>query len=148
MRRRWIAARAPLAALVALVGCAGGGGFSLVRGGADVLVNVSNDFWLGGPGGSEQHLAAAVFRAVELARPLLRATNTGVTAAIDARGRILARLAPDRPSAATVEVRPGGGLTPYARMGDAFAWLAAAAALLAAGAGAVRARLRRPRAGR
>lgn len=103
----------------------------LVRQGANVLVNVSNDYWLGGPGGGEQHLAAAVLRAVEVARPLLRATNTGITAAIDARGRILARLPRGVPEAATVTVQLSEGLTLYARTGDAFAWLAAAAAVLA-----------------
>ena len=119
---------------------------SLVRDGAEVLVNLSNDSWLGGSSGSEQHLAAAVFRAVEFERPVLRATNTGITAAIDARGRILARLDRDRPEALTVEVRPCDGLTPYARMGDAFAWLATAAALLAAlceGGRSARAAIRR-----
>ncbi len=115
---------------------------SLVRDGAGILVNLSNDYWLGGPGGSEQHLAAAVFRAVEFSRPMLRATNTGVTAAIDARGRILERIETGVAAAATVAVRPATELTVYARLGDAFAWLAAVAAL----ATAVReGRLRRPR---
>jgi apolipoprotein N-acyltransferase len=105
---------------------------ALVRDGASVLMNVSNDYWLGPGGGREQHLAAAVFRAVEFARPMLRATNTGITAAIDGRGRILARLDPDVAGALTVAVRPASDPTPYARTGDAFAWLATAVALAGA----------------
>jgi apolipoprotein N-acyltransferase len=114
---------------------------ALVRDGAEVLVNVSNDYWLGGPAGSEQHLAAAVFRAVELGRPLLRSTNTGVTAAIDARGRTLARLPRDRADAVTVDFQPARGRTLTARTGNAFAWLASAGAI----AGALAERRRRTR---
>src|SRR5262245_19645101 len=102
---------------------------ALVLEGATLLVNVSTDYWLGGPAGGEQHLAAAIFRAVEFARPMLRATNTGITAAIDSRGRILALLERGVPGALTVEVRPSEELTLYARTGDVFAWFATAAAL-------------------
>lgn len=56
--------------------------------GADVLVNVTNDGWFKESAGAEQHLANAVFRAVENRRPLLRAANTGVTCFIDPCGRV------------------------------------------------------------
>ena len=58
------------------------------QGGAQLLVNVTNDGWFLRSQGSAQHLANAVFRAVENRRPLLRAANTGVTAFIDPLGRI------------------------------------------------------------
>lgn len=59
-----------------------------VQGGAQVLINVTNDGWFLESAGAHQHLANAVFRAVENRRPLLRSANTGVTAFIDTHGRI------------------------------------------------------------
>ena len=59
-----------------------------VNEGATVLLNVSNDGWFGKSSAPLQHLGLAAMRAVEQARPIARATNTGYTVAIDARGRI------------------------------------------------------------
>ena len=56
--------------------------------GADVLINISNDGYLGPTAVMRQHLANAVFRAVENDRPLLRVTNTGITAFITPRGQV------------------------------------------------------------
>lgn len=56
--------------------------------GADLLINISNDGYLGPTAVMRQHLANAVFRAVENERPLLRVTNTGITARITADGKI------------------------------------------------------------
>jgi len=63
-----------------------------VKGGAQLLVNVTNDGWFLKSAGSRQHLANAVFRTVENRRPLLRAANTGVTAIVDRLGRITNQL--------------------------------------------------------
>jgi apolipoprotein N-acyltransferase len=57
----------------------------------DVLVNVSDDGWFWGASILDHQLAGAVFRAVELRRPFLVAANAGLSAYIDARGRIVAR---------------------------------------------------------
>ena len=54
-----------------------------------LLVNVSNDAWFGGSIAPQQHLQIARMRAVETGRPMLRATNTGVTAIVDARGQAI-----------------------------------------------------------
>src|SRR6185436_11760045 len=56
--------------------------------GADVLINISNDGYLGPTAVMRQHLANAVFRAVENDRPLLRVTNTGITAYITTNGEV------------------------------------------------------------
>ncbi len=61
-----------------------------VENGADVLVNISNDAWFGRSSAPWQHLHLSVLRAVEQGRYLIRATNTGISAVIDPRGRILA----------------------------------------------------------
>lgn len=56
--------------------------------GAELLVNVSNDGWCGRTSAPLQHLGLTAMRAVEQARPIARATNTGYTTAIDSRGRL------------------------------------------------------------
>lgn len=59
--------------------------------GAGVLVNLSNDAWLGGASGAEQHLAMIPMRAVENRTWVVRATTTGVSAIIDPQGRVRER---------------------------------------------------------
>jgi len=102
--------------------------------GAQLFVNITNDAWYGTTSAPHQHLAMAVFRAVENRRWLVRAANTGITAVVDPWGRVLG---PTRLFAQTVLVRDVpflAGVTPYTRYGDVFAWacLAATLGLLAA----------------
>lgn len=102
---------------------------ALVRDGATVLVNLSHDGWFPRPSTREQHFAAAVFRAVEFRRPLVRVANAGVSAAVDAAGRVRARFPLDVAGAFTVDVAPSDVVTPYARWGDTFGGLAVAIAV-------------------
>ncbi len=60
-----------------------------VRGGAEVIVTLSNDAWFGSGPAPWQHLVGAAFRSVETRRPQVRATNTGISAVIDASGSIV-----------------------------------------------------------
>ncbi|MEJ7139355.1 apolipoprotein N-acyltransferase [Amphibiibacter pelophylacis] len=86
---------------------------------ATVLVNQSNLAWFGPRLIQAQHLQFSRMRALEFQRPLVRATNTGATAAVDERGHVTAALPPDQPGQLDVTVTGRTGLTPYAR------WLAA-----------------------
>jgi apolipoprotein N-acyltransferase len=99
--------------------------------GADVLVNISNDGYLGQTPVMRQHLANTVFRAVENNRPVLRVTNTGITALITARGEVRDATAGFEPAVRTWTVsRAAGGKTFYTRFGDLFVGLCAAVSLL------------------
>lgn len=60
--------------------------------GAQVLLNMTNDAWYGWSSAPYQHLAISVFRVLETRIPLIRAANTGVSAAIDSKGRVVEQL--------------------------------------------------------
>jgi apolipoprotein N-acyltransferase len=89
-----------------------------VRRGAQILVNVSNIAWFGDSHALPQHLVIARMRSLELGRPMLRATNTGVTASIGSNGKVLAQLPSGQAGNLDVEVASTQGLTPYARFGN------------------------------
>jgi apolipoprotein N-acyltransferase len=101
-------------------------------GDATLLVNVTNDAWYGRSLAAEQHNQIGAMRALESGRPLLRATNTGITSAIDHRGREFARLPWFTRGILEVTVAGRQGTTPYVRWGDAVALAGAAALLLCA----------------
>ncbi len=65
-----------------------------VQEGADVIVNLTNDSWSGSVAAQMQHMAMAVFRAVELRRSVVRSANSGMTCTIDPDGRITGILEP------------------------------------------------------
>ena len=94
-----------------------------VRDGAELLVNIANDGWLDGEFAfaGRQHLAMAVFRAVESRRFLVRAATTGNSAVIDPYGRVLASQSADTAGIVTARVSGSRVLTPYVRGGDLFA---------------------------
>jgi len=90
--------------------------------GADVLINISNDGYLGQTAVMRQHLANAVFRAVENARPLLRVTNTGITAHIGPTGEVSdASLGFGTTVKTWTVTREAQSQTFYTRHGDLFA---------------------------
>ncbi|MBO6717783.1 MAG: apolipoprotein N-acyltransferase [Rhizobiaceae bacterium] len=62
---------------------------------ANLIINVTNDAWYGRTPGPYQHLRQAQIRAVEAGRPLIRAANNGITAAVDSHGRLIDALALD-----------------------------------------------------
>ena len=93
------------------------------RRGADVLIEMTNDGYLGDTAVLRQHLAGAIFRAVETNRPVLRATNVGVTAYINERGEVsdAADVYTEATRVWTVS-KSDGNQTFYVRFGDWFAW--------------------------
>ena len=101
----------------------------------NLLVNMTNDAWFGRTAEPYQHLALAVFRSVEHRLEMVRAVNTGVSAHIDAAGRVLRATISVDPAAnpppapmtllADVAMLDGGGL--YKTIGDLFGFLCLAA---------------------
>ena len=85
---------------------------------ATLLVNISNDAWFGQSAAAEQHLQLSQMRAIEFARPMLRANNTGITAVIDEKGRVTQRLAPFTEGILETTVQGRKGYTPYTVWGD------------------------------
>jgi apolipoprotein N-acyltransferase len=89
--------------------------------GAEFFVNVTDEGWYVVPDELHQHLAMAVFRAVETRATMVRAANTGVSCFIAPTGDIYARLAPHTRGVLHATVRTCAVVTPYVRHGDVFA---------------------------
>jgi apolipoprotein N-acyltransferase len=85
---------------------------------ATLLINVTNNAWYGDSTAPHQHLQIARMRALEAGRFEVRAANDGITAVIDPRGRIVARVAQFQEDVLRAKVQPMTGLTPYARFGN------------------------------
>ena len=102
-------------------------------GGAQLLVNISNDSWYGRSAAREQHLLIARMRAVENSRWILRSTNDGVTSAISPAGRIVASLPSFVEDSLDVQFGYRSDITGYVRYGEWFWWLCLLAAAVACG---------------
>ncbi len=85
---------------------------------AEMLVNVSNDAWFGESLAPHQHLEIARVRAAETGRAMLRATNTGISAVIDHRGRVMGRTRQFETAVLEGEVSRRQGATPFVRHGQ------------------------------
>ncbi len=113
-------------------------------GGAEVLANITNDAWYGRTSAPYQHFAMARLRAVENGRSLARAANTGISALVDPRGRVLAHSALFERRALVGDVPLVLEQTFYARHGDVFAWACVAVTVLASAGAGLRRRRARP----
>ncbi|HCQ65445.1 MAG TPA: apolipoprotein N-acyltransferase [Rhodobacteraceae bacterium] len=105
---------------------------------ADWILQLTNDAWFGAFSGPYQHLVQARFRAIEFGLPVVRAANTGVSAVIDARGRVTAGLPLNTAGHLDADLPGARAPTIYARLGDLPLTLAIFAAL--AGLAAMRPR--------
>jgi apolipoprotein N-acyltransferase len=103
-----------------------------------VLVNMSNLAWFDDTTAIAQHVAISRMRAMEFERPIIRATNTGLTGWVDAQGALREALPPFTRGALVIEFEGRSGLTPYAqwtsRWGLAPLWWLCAAIVLLLGA--------------
>jgi len=94
---------------------------AFTQAGADVLINISNDGYLGRTAVMRQHLGNAVFRAVENGRPVIRVTNSGITAFIDERGEVSDETQAFQEATRSWTIdRYDAGTTFYTRHGDLF----------------------------
>lgn len=85
---------------------------------ATILLNMSNIAWFGDTIALPQHLQISQMRSLETGRPMLRSTNTGVTAVIDHRGRVTDRLSNYTQGTLAATVQGFSGATPYIRFGN------------------------------
>ncbi len=85
---------------------------------ADWLLQITNDAWFGVRTGPFQHFAQARLRAIEQGLPMIRVANTGVTAVIDARGRVLAELPFGVMAKLDAKIPAALPPTPFSRWGD------------------------------
>jgi len=85
---------------------------------AGILANLSNTAWFGRSLAQPQHLQIARMRALETGRPMLRATNTGMTAIVAPDGTLQSALPPFTTGVLTGQISAYRGLTPYGRYGD------------------------------
>jgi apolipoprotein N-acyltransferase len=107
------------------------------RRGAQLIVYQTSDSTFQGSWAPAQHASLGALRAAETGRPVVQAALTGVSAAYDAQGRLLASMTTAQRGLLTVRLglEPGTALTPFDRYGDVVPWTAIGIALLAAAAG-------------
>lgn len=83
-----------------------------------VLLNLSNIAWFGNTIALPQHLQISQMRALETGRPMLRSTNTGTTAIINHKGKVISQLTPYTRASLSASVQGYKGTTPYIRWGN------------------------------
>lgn len=87
---------------------------------AALLVNVSNTGWYGDSWAMPQHLQISHLRALEMQKPMAHSADTGISAFINAQGKIINRIEALTSGVITAEIQPMQGMTPYARTGDSW----------------------------
>lgn len=89
---------------------------------SNLIVTVSNDGWFNYTDAPMQHLYIARLRAKEFGKPVLRATNNGITAVIDHQGNIVKTIPANITATLRAEFRPTYGETPFSRFGSSFVY--------------------------
>ncbi len=117
---------------------------SLVRNGAGVLVNLTNDAWFGESSAAFQHFSMTIFRAVENRRSLIRCANTGISGFVDPVGRVVAKTGLFEDAVIESAVPVIDQTAVYTRIGDAFAIICLAVIILLTGRYAIGDRFFKP----
>jgi apolipoprotein N-acyltransferase len=104
-----------------------------VKEGADFLVTITNDAWFGRTSAPYQHLSMATFRAIENRVFIARAANTGISAFIDPKGKIVEQGGIFTEEAINGTIRLSRERTFYTLYGDVFAWICCAFSILLLG---------------
>ena len=99
----------------------------------EALFNLTNDSWYGDTIQPLEHLVLASFRSIEHRRPLVRATNTGISAIVDPAGRIVERTPQWKKASLTGSIPLMRGRTVFGRFGDWLGWLCLAITLVGFG---------------
>ena len=94
-----------------------------IREGADMLVNITYDAWFGDTSNPTQHLMLSALQSAQYGVPLVRAATTGISAHVDARGRLVDTSPLFERTVLTADVKRVRVPTPYTKLGDWFAWL-------------------------
>ncbi len=95
----------------------------MAKNGANLLANITNDAWYGRTSAAYQHVAMAVFRSIETRRWMVRSANSGVSAVIDAAGRVVAGTGIFESGMIVSNVRLSSDESLYVKFGEWFAWL-------------------------
>ncbi|MCD4830030.1 MAG: apolipoprotein N-acyltransferase [Candidatus Cloacimonetes bacterium] len=103
---------------------------AMAIGGADAIVNISNDGWFGRSSGTWQHAQMSRYRAIETRRPVFRAANTGISMVIDPAGRVLQRAGMFEQTELITEAMTSNILTLYCRGGYLLPVVAGVVALI------------------
>lgn len=82
------------------------------------IIMISNDSWYGDTRGPQEHLAIAQMRSLEMQKPMIRVTNSGITAYINAKGEVEKRLPSNVDGALQMKFIPTKGMTPFVRLGN------------------------------
>jgi len=98
--------------------------------GANLLAVVTNDSWYGRSSAAFQHLAISIFRTVENRRWMIKAANSGISAVVDAAGRMISGTGILEQGFIVSNVKLGGGFSIYTKIGDLFAWICAGISVL------------------
>ena len=101
-----------------------------IKQGSDFILTVSNDAWFGTSIGPWQHFQMARMRALELGKPVIRSTNTGITAFIDAHGKVIKQAPQFQQTTLTAKIYKTTGKTPFSVFGNASLYVISIAALM------------------
>jgi apolipoprotein N-acyltransferase len=101
-----------------------------VEKGAEAIFVITNDGWWKNTNGYKQHFSLSSVRAIETRRPVVRSANTGISAFIDMRGKVVQKSSWWVPSILKGTIVPENRITPYVKYGDYLMYMACVITIL------------------